>query len=263
LTQYYLSLAPGAWKTFNTEDQTFWCCTGSGVEEYSKLNDSIYWHDRDGLYVNLYISSELDWPEKGLKLRQETRYPDTPNTTLTVTAARAGSMPVRLRIPGWLQAAPTVKLNGKMLDASAAPGSYLTLNRTWKAGDRIEMELPMHLRAEAMPDDPRMQAFLYGPLVLAGDLGDDGLTSAHIIGPNLRVGWPTEQYGSPLGPTNSTPPVPDVEIPSFRPAGEDPSSWIKPGGKPLTFRTTGQKKDVTLVPLNSLFDRRYSVYWQV
>ena len=77
-TQYYLSLTPGVWKTFNTEDQTFWCCTGSGVEEYSKLNDSIYWRDGDGLYVNLFIPSELDWAEKGFKLRQETRYPESP-----------------------------------------------------------------------------------------------------------------------------------------------------------------------------------------
>jgi hypothetical protein len=181
-----------------------------------------------------------------------------------VTAARAGDLAIRLRIPGWLQTAPPVKVNGKVLDASAAPGSYLVLKRNWKAGDRIEMELPMRLRVQAMPDDPTLQVFLYGPLVLAGDLGAEGLTEAHIIGPNLRVGAPnTEQFGSPLGPTNTTPPVPTIEIPTFRAAGEDPSSWIKPAGGPLTFRTAGQKKDVTLVPLNSLFDRRYSVYWQV
>ena len=108
-----------------------------------------------------------------------------------------------------------------------------------------------------------MQAFLYGPLVLAGDLGGEGLTEAHIIGPNLRVGAPnTEQYGSPLGPTNTTPPVPDIEIPAFR-ARARTRVVDQAGGRPLTFRTTGQKKDVTLVPLNSLFDRRYSVYWQV
>jgi uncharacterized protein len=257
-------LTPGVWKTFATEDQTFWCCTGSGVEEYSKLNDSIYWRDREGLYVNLFIPSELDWAEKGFRLRQETKYPESPNTTLRVTAARPGALALRLRVPGWLQSSPTVKVNGKALDASASPGGYLTLHRSWKAGDKIEMELPMHLRAEAMPDDPTIQAFLYGPLVLAGDLGGEGLTEAHIVGPNLRVGAPnTEQFGSPLGPTNSAPPVPEIEIPTFRTAGADPSSWIKPTDKPLAFRTAGQKQDVTLVPLNSLFDRRYSVYWQV
>src|SRR5262249_41034464 len=87
-TQYYLSLTPGAWRTFNSEDQTFWCCTGSGVEEYSKLNDSIYWRDNEGLYVNLFIPSELDWAEKGLKLRQETTYPESSDIVLTVVAAR-------------------------------------------------------------------------------------------------------------------------------------------------------------------------------
>jgi len=244
-TQYYLSLTPGAWKTFNSEDKSFWCCTGTGVEEYSKLNDSIYWRDAQGLYVNLFIPSELHWEEKGFRLRQDTKFPDQQSTTLVVTSARPDSMAIRLRVPAWLKAAPAVKLNGRTLDASAAPGSYLTLSRTWKAGDRIEMELPMRLTVESMPDDPGMQAFLYGPLVLAGDLGADGLEERRIIGPNApRVTTPTE-------------------IPTFKAAGPDPSSWIKRGPTPLTFRTTAQKQDVTLVPLNSLFGKRYSVYWQV
>jgi len=263
-TQYYLSLTPGAWKTFNTEDQSFWCCTGSGVEEYSKLNDSIYWRDDEGLYVNLFVPSELDWAEKGFKLRQETKYPESPSTTLTVTAARPGALAMRLRVPGWLKSAPTVKLNGKALDASAAPGSYLTLNRGWKAGDKVEMELPMYLHIEAMPDDATMQAVLYGPLVLAGDLGADGLTEAHITGPNGPRMFPRRAgAGGPPQRPDAPPPPPEIEIPTFRAANADPSSWIKPADKPLTFRTAGQQKDVMLVPLNSIFDRRYSVYWQV
>ena len=187
-TQYYLSLTPGAWKTFGTEDQSFWCCTGTGVEEYAKLNDSIYWRDAAGVFVNLFIPSELDWAEKGLQLRQETGYPAAEATTITVVAAPAAALAVRVRIPGWLQAAPTVKLNGRPLEASAEPGSYLTLNRTWKAGDAIDVALPMHLHVEALPDEPQTQAFLYGPLVLAGDFGGEGLTEAHLAGPNLRVG---------------------------------------------------------------------------
>src|SRR6185503_11277977 len=107
------------------------------------------------------------------------------------------------------------------------------------------------LHAEAMPDDPTMQAFLYGPLVLAGDLGGQGLTEAHIVGPNLRVGMAgVEQSGSPLAASNTTPPIAPVPIPTFKASGEL-SSWIKPGDKALTFRTSGQKDNVTLVPLNS------------
>ncbi len=263
-TQYYLSLTPGAWKTFNTEDQSFWCCTGTGVEEYAKLNDSIYWRDGEGLLVNLFIPSELDWAEKGFKLRQETRYPDSASVTLIVTSARQEALSVRLRIPGWLDSPPTVKLNGKPVNATAAPGSYLALRRTWKKGDVIQAEFPMRLRIEAMPDDPSLQAILYGPLVLAGDLGDEGLTPKHIIGPNRpRLAPRPGQAGPPSPPPDTPPPVPEIEIPTFHASASGPDTWIKPGDQPMTFRTVGQKKDVTLVPLNRLFDRRYSVYWQV
>ncbi len=244
-TQYYLSLTPGAWKTFNTEDKSFWCCTGSGVEEFSKLNDSIYWRDSEGLTVNLFIPSELNWEEKGFKLRQETKFPEQQSTTLTVTAAKPAPMPIRLRIPAWTKSA-AVKINGRAIDVTPTPGSYLTLTRPWKAGDKIEMTLPMRLTVESMPDDPRTQAFLYGPIVLAGDLGAEGLTDQMIVGPNA--------------PQMRRVPI---EVPTFTSNGADPSSWIKPAAAPLTFRTTGQQKDVTLAPLNSLFAKRYSVYWQV
>lgn len=242
-TQYYLSLTPGTWKTFNNEDHDFWCCTGTGVEEYSKLADSIYWHDAHGVYVNQFIPSELTWAEKGLKLRQETKYPEQQSTTLTFTAEKPVSMPVRLRIPGWLDEAPTIKLNGRILEASANPGSYLTITRTWKTGDRVELALPMRLRMQAMPDDPHLQAILYGPLVLAGDLGAEGLTEQNTIGHNA----PAPQR------------IP-IDVPAFKASS---GAWIEPADHPLTFRTTGQAKDVTLVPLNSIFHKRYSVYWQV
>jgi DUF1680 family protein len=263
-TQYYLSLAPGVWKTFNTEDQTFWCCTGTGIEEFAKLAGSVYWRDAAGIYVNLFVPSELRWPERGVRLRQETAFPESERTTLVVVEPGPGELELRVRVPAWLETAPNVRLNGTPLDVSAAPGSYVTVRRAWRAGDRLEVALPMHLRVEAMPDAPQMQAFLYGPLVLAGDLGADGLTEDHIVGPNLRVGAAyVEQHGSPLAATNRTPPIPDIEIPTFRAAGPHPSAWIKPADRPQEFRTTGQRHDVRLLPLHKLFDRRYAVYWQV
>ncbi len=246
-TQYYLSLTPGAWKTFNTEDKSFWCCTGSGVEEYAKLNDSIYWHDDDGVYVNLFVPSELKWTQRGFTLRQDTKFPAEQSTTLTVTAANPGKLAMHLRIPEWVAAEATVKINGRALEATAEPGSYLTVTRVWKAGDRVEMSLPMKLRLEAMPDDPTIQAVLYGPTVLAGDLGDAGLTENLIVGPE--------------GPQLRRLPLASG-VPAFSDVGSEPESWIKPADKPMTFRTHGQKADVTFVPLNSIFGRRYSVYWK-
>jgi len=242
-TQYYLSLTPGAWKTFNTEDNSFWCCTGSGIEEYSKLNDSIYWHDEEGVYVNLFIASELNWPERGIRLRQETKFPETAATTIMVSTEKPAQTMIRVRIPEWAAGA-SLKINGRPLDASASPGSYLALSRTWKNGDRIELTLPMRLRVESMPDDPKQQAFLYGPLVLAGDLGNEGLTEQMITGSNV----PQIRR------------APQIEIPEFH---GDPLRFIKSGDKALAFRTSGQQKDVAFAPINSIFGRRYNVYWQV
>lgn len=245
-TQYYLSVYPGAWKTFGTENDSFWCCNGTGIEEFSKLANSIYFKDGEGLYVNLFIPSELDWKEKGVKVRQETRFPESPDTTLIFTAEQPVRMPVRLRVPYWVASEVSVKINGKPVEASASPGSYLTIVRTWKTGDRIEMELPMSLHMEAMSDKPEMQAVLYGPLVLAGNLGRADLPDGLIVGPT--------------GPRVRHHPI---AVPSFRAANADPNSWIKPAGERLTFRTTGQEKDVTLAPFDRTFGDRYSVYWTV
>ncbi len=245
-TQYYLSLTPGAWKTFNTQDNSFWCCTGTGVEEYSKMNDSIYWRDSEGVYVNLFIPSELNWAEKGIKITQATKFPDQASTSLTITANQPTPMKLRIRVPQWLASDAAVHLNGEKLEASASPGGYLTLSRVWKTGDRVEMSLPMRLTVESMPDDHHLQAFLFGPVVLAGDLGTQGLTENMIIGPSAP---PMKQ--SPMNP------------PTFHAETSDPAAWIKPADGPLAFRTTGQAEDISFKPLHSIFDRHYSVYWHV
>jgi uncharacterized protein len=91
---YYLSLASGYWKTFGKSFDAFWCCTGTGSEEYAKLADTIYFHDNDSLYVNLYIDSQLDWREKGIGVKQQTRFPEEQGTTLTIT----GNNPLQLSI---------------------------------------------------------------------------------------------------------------------------------------------------------------------
>lgn len=246
-TIYYLSLAPGAWKTFNTEYDSFWCCTGTGVEEFSKLNDSIYFHDGEGLYVNLFIPSELNWAEKGVKFRQETQFPDEPNTTITVSTREPLRMSMHLRVPRWLTSGGSVKVNWKTIQAFPGPGSYLAISRLWSEGDRVEMHMPMQLHTEAMPDDSSMQAILYGPLVLAGNLGTQGLTESMTVGP--------------MGPQVKEHPI---GVPAFRTGQKSLDAWIRPAdGKSLTFRTTGHQQDVTLMPFNQIFDERYAVYWNV
>ncbi|HSD75401.1 MAG TPA: glycoside hydrolase family 127 protein, partial [Steroidobacteraceae bacterium] len=141
---YYVPLQSGYWKLFGTPMHDFWCCTGSMAEAFAKLGDSIYFHDDDGLYVNLFVASELAWPEKGLRLVQETQFPRSENVRFSVQVERPVRMPLRIRVPGWA-AGGSAALNGKRLEGFASPGSYFVLDRTWRAGDTIELRLPMRL----------------------------------------------------------------------------------------------------------------------
>jgi DUF1680 family protein len=143
-------------------------------------------------------------------------------------------------------------LNGKPLEGFASPGSYFVLDREWRNGDRIEVRLPMSLHVAAMPDDPTMQAVMYGPLVLAGKLGTAGLTSKNLRAPPTPPRQVPEYTAEPVA-------VPTIVAPR-----NDVASWLRPiAGRPLEFRTTGQSADLNLVPLNRIFDERFAVYWKV
>jgi DUF1680 family protein len=248
MMMYYVPMKPGMFKTFMKPYDSFWCCTGTGMENHPKYGDSIYFQDGDGLFVNLFIASELDWSEKGVRVRQETRFPEEAKTTLVVTARKPTAFVLRIRIPWWVAAGGGVKINGRRLEGFSSPSSYLSIRRVWKSGDRVEVDLPMELRLERLPDDPLTFAVLYGPLVLAGRLGGgEGLT-------------PDKVYGR-YGPEGEPAPVPKFESRDGVPL----SDWIRPvAGQPLTFRTSGagQPDDVTLVPFYRLFGERYSIYWE-
>jgi uncharacterized protein len=242
---YYYPLASGYWKFFGDPLRAFWCCTGTGVEEHAKFGDSIYFRDDAGVFVNLFIASELTWPEKGLRLVQETSFPEEAGTALVVQADRPVELTLRLRIPGWARGG-RARLNGEALEAFASPSSYLILRRVWKNGDRIELELPMSLWAWPMPDDESVAAVMYGPLVLAGKLGDGGLTRQMMYGQ-----YDCELQGAPV----AAPPI----------AGDlrRPESWVEAvAGEPLSFRARGERGPIALVPLDRLFGERYAVYWK-
>ncbi len=128
---------------------------------------------------------------------------------------------------------------------------YLSIDRAWHDGERVEVTFPMRLRAEPLPGDPAMLAFCYGPLVLAGELGTDGLTKERMQGDPLNARGGKFLRGEPV-------PVPELRIPPGSLA-----KWIKPvPGRALAFQTTGQERDVTMIPLNQLFGQRYAVYWR-
>jgi DUF1680 family protein len=247
LKSYFLSLGRGWWKYYNSPFDSFWCCTGTGIEEFSKFNNSIYFHDENGIYVNLFIASEVNWPEKGIRLRQETQFPEQEGTGFVISAERPVEITLNVRIPSWAMRGGEVKLNGKPLPVFSSPGSYLTLHRTWSTGDRVEVSLPMSLHKDALPGDATQQAVMYGPLVLAGRLGSSGLSKS-----NTYLGYHPSPGGKPVV-------APEIQ------AGKDGKiNWVEPvRGQTLTFRTVGQGQATDLIPLYKLKGERYVVYWKV
>jgi uncharacterized protein len=240
---YYLPLGSGYWKTFGKPFDSLWCCTGTGSEEYAKLTDTIYFHDEDSLYVNLYIDSQLEWPEKGLSVKQDTRFPDEQGTTLTISSRSPMQLSINLRIPYWVQGG-SVKINGTLLLAFASPSSYLTLSRVWKPGDKIELSLPMGLHIDSMPDDETIQAVMFGPLVLAGRFEE--------VTQEMSYG----DYGPKSGNQRR---VPDIVADPGK-----PTAWVEPDTKQsLTFRGVGQSQPMTMIPLYKVIHERYAVYWKV
>lgn len=223
---YFTPLAPGHVKTFGTPNDSFWCCYGTGIESFSKLGDSIYFHDDNALYVNLFVASDLDWKERGVRIEQQTRFPEEDGARFVIRAPRrTARFALNIHVPYWAARGVTVDINGKPAHVRAAPSSYLHVSRPWHDGDRVEVHMPMGLHAHAMPDNPHLAAVMYGPLVLAG-LSDQ---KRYFLG----------------DPAN-------------------PASWLRPVQEaPLRFRTTGQPVDVDFMPLYRVIGERYGVYWEV
>lgn len=236
---YFVPLKPGAQKTYSTPFDSFWCCVGTGMENHAKYGEAIYFHDDDDvLWVNLFIPSELRWRERGVTLRQETRYPDEGTVRLSFDVERPTEFALRLRRPGWAARGFAVTINGRPQPVNVRPGGYAEVRRAWRRGDRVELRVPLALRLEALPDNPRRAAVLYGPVVLAGELG------------------PEDEAGV-AGLVN----VP-VLVTGRRPL----AAWVRPvRGRPATFRTAGvgRPRDVTLSPFHRMHGRRYTVYWDL
>ena len=173
---YFMPLSSGARRTYSTAEDSFWCCVGSGLESHSKHGDSIWWVGENGdgneggadtLHVALFIPSTLDW--RGLRLDLDTDYPFGDEVTVTVRATGARKLAIAMRLPGWCDA-PSLRVNGQPAAFERRRG-YAVVTRRWRPGDRIALTLPMTVRAEPTPDDPRLTAFVHGPVVLAADLG--------------------------------------------------------------------------------------------
>jgi len=251
LKQYFFPLAAGYWRAYNSPEESFWCCTGTGAEEFAKFADTIYFRQGSDIFVNQYLASTLDWKDEGLVLEQVTQFPLEQGTTLRIKSSRPALRTIHVRTPGWTTEEAQVKINGRPLDSMADPGSYLAIRKSWQDGDTINISLPMQLRQEALPGDDSTTAALYGPLVLAADLGT-GPTGES--GKVFLGGDPWAKNLPTADPLPKIAATPDA----------DTGRWIAINSpSELRFTASGENAKYQLMPMYRIGDQRYSVYWQM
>lgn len=246
---YFLPLLSGAHKVYSTPENSFWCCVGSGFESHAKYAEAIYYHNDRGIYVNLFIPSEVTWKERGLTLRQETDFPAEETTMLTIGTERPVQATLYLRYPSW-SGKPVIRVNGKKMAVRQQPGSYVAIDRQWQEGDQVTVHYPMQLTLERTPDNPQKAAVLYGPVVLAGERGTEGMEApAPFSDPTLYNDYYTYDYHIPADLQTTL---------SWDERHPERSVQRKDG----TLEFTTPQGDV-LRPLYDLHRQRYVVYWDL
>jgi DUF1680 family protein len=267
---YMVPVGRGVQHEYQDMMRSFTCCVGTGMESHALHGDGIYYESGDRFWVNLYAPSTAEWSAAGLRLAVETSFPEGESATFALTLEAPREFTLALRRPYWAGDGFSVSVNGRAVSEPApreegaadedrarrlydwpyVASSFVELKRTWRSGDVVEVTMPMSLRLEAVPDNPRRVAIMRGPLVLAGDLG-----------PELERGSGARESAEP--PT----------VPVFVAAEQPVSSWLKPAGDaPGAFRSdgvgrepdaVGRVHDVTFVPFYRLHRRTYSTYWDL
>jgi DUF1680 family protein len=239
---YMVPVGQGVTHEYQNMQQSFTCCVGSGMESHALHGDGIYYESGDKLWVNIYAPSTAEWKNTGASLSMETDFPEGQSAVLKLTLPAPKQLTLALRRPSWAGEGFGVKVNGEVVTDPQKAGSYVELKRPWKSGDTVSLVLPKAIRIEPTPDNPRLVALMWGPLVLAGDLGPE------IRGRGRRGG-----DGSTSRPAT----------PAF-PAGQPLESWLKPApDKPGNFHAAGVGGEVDLVPFYRLHRRTYALYWNL
>ncbi|HEX5154205.1 MAG TPA: beta-L-arabinofuranosidase domain-containing protein [Parafilimonas sp.] len=248
---YYTSMRPGHYKIYGTEYSSFWCCTGTGMESPAKFGQMIYAYDSSNLYVNLFIPSKINWKEKNIALVQNTKFPDENNTTLTVVANAPIELSIKIRHPKWLRSATLpIKINGKTIEVSSSPDGYATIKRVWKNGDKISIELNGKITVEPLIASDKYVSVLYGPVVMAAQIDNYGLTKD-----NFRKARQTVAMKE----------IPMSVAPSF--IGDYTTiaaNIIKQNNSELLLTATDKaaNKTFTLIAFNKIHFDRYAVYFR-
>lgn len=254
---YFTPMRPGHYRIYSQPHTSMWCCVGSGIENHAKYNELIYAHQGKSLFVNLFIPSQLNWKSEKVNLTLETRFPEEQNVKLTIGSRARKQFTLHLRYPEWVQAgALEVKVNGKPFVYNAEPGSYVAIDRRWRNGDVVELQLPMKTQEVPLPDGSGYVAFMHGPIVLAAATGTDDM-------PGM---FADDSRG---GHVASGPQYPLSEMPVLAGTMSQLADKVRPvAGKPLTFTLSDliyqeQYKSLRLVPFYTLHETRYMLYWPV
>jgi DUF1680 family protein len=227
-----------------TRQGSFTCCVGTGMENHALHGYGLYYQSPQKLWINVYAPSTAEWRAEGVKLAMDTSVPEGDAARITLTVAAAKTFAVALRRPQWAGDGFVVRVNGDALPSPSAPGTYVDIKRAWRTGDTIELAMPKALRLERLANDPHRAAILWGPLVMAGDLGAEPPRT---------------------GGRGGQPPV-NVDVPVIVTTSLRPADWITPvAGKPGAFRTdgVGRSHDIDLVPFYRLHRRVYMGYFDI
>ncbi len=251
---YFTPVRPRSYRVYSSPNEAMWCCVGTGMENHGKYNELVYTHTHDSLFVNLFIASELNWRNKGIKLKQQTRFPYEEQTKLIVEECGSG-FKLLIRYPEWVaEGALKVLVNGKEIAYNAHPSSYITINRKWKKGDVVEVKLPMHTTLEHLPNVPTYIAIMHGPILLAAKTGTQDLEG--LFADDGR--WGHIPQGSKL-PLDKAPIIIEDNLAIVT------KDLVPVKDHPLNFTMHDVKLtnpiDVTLQPFYTLHDARYMMYW--
>lgn len=250
---YFTPARPRHYRNYSAPNEAMWCCVGTGMENHGKYGQFIYTHAGDALFVNLYAASQLDWKERGITLRQETAFPYSENSTITIAEGK-GTFNLMVRYPGWVHPGEfKVSVNGKPADIITGPSSYVSINRKWKKGDVVNINFPMHSSLRYLPNEPQYVALMHGPILLGMKTGTESMAS--LIADDSRFG----QYaGGPKQPIDKAPILINNDIASI------PSQLTPVPGKPLHFTLSTRmenKIEGELQPFFEIHDSRYMIYW--
>ena len=255
---YFTSARPGHYRVYSQPNSAMWCCVGTGMENHGKYGQFIYTHDGDDrLQVNLFIPSQLQWKEKGVTITQNTDFPDSESSRITVNTGKRKNVKFSLSVrrPGWCDGMK-VSVNGQEIKAAPDRNGYIDIDRKWNDGDVVELSLPMEVRVVEMPNVPEYVSIMRGPIVLGAKYSEDDLVG--LVGDDSR--W-AHIAGGPLVSVYDTP-----LLIGTRQEIESRLKNMKPvEGKPMAFTVPGlfegKYKDLVLEPFYRLHDCRYMMYW--